>query len=217
MATVRSRRHEYSEATRKALVDSAVELFTRRGYAGTSLDEVARKARVTKGALYHHFAGKLALFEAAFDAVETGVMGKLAAALDSTDEPWAMVTAGLKAYLRLCLDPAVQRIVVHEAPVVMGWERWRAAEEQYTFGIVRGAVQVLLDAGEIDPLPVEELARLLFGALTAGAMLIAGAEDQKKASADVAAVVERLLLGLRSRDSDQPPPTLLRNTRRRRR
>jgi AcrR family transcriptional regulator len=197
MATVRSRRHEYSEATRRALVDSAVELFAKRGYAGTSLDEIARTARVTKGALYHHFAGKHALFEAAFDAVETAAMATFSDAMASATEPWQLVRSGLRAYLRMCAEPAFQRIVVHEAPVVMGWERWRECEERYSFGVVRGALQLLLDSGELEPLPAEELARILFGALTAAAMVIAGADDQQRASADVAQIVERVLLGLR--------------------
>jgi AcrR family transcriptional regulator len=204
MATVRSRRHEFSDATRQALVDGAVELFTERGYAGTSLDEIARRAHVTKGALYHHFAGKHALFEAAFDAVGSVAVTRLADAVaggvDGAGEPWETLRAGLRAYLRMCLDPAFQRIVVHEAPVVLGWERWRASEERHGFGVVRGALRMLLESGEIDPLPAEELARIVFGALTAGAMVIAGADDQQRASADVATVVERIVLGLRRRE-----------------
>jgi AcrR family transcriptional regulator len=194
---VRSRRHEYSEATRQALVDSAVELFTERGYAGTSLDEIARRARVTKGALYHHFSGKQALFEAAFDAVETGVVATFAEVVSATAEPWDAVHAGLDTYLKVCLEPSFQRIVVHEAPVVMGWERWRECEEKYTFGIVRSALELLVRADEIDELPFEELSRIVFGALSAGAMVIAGAADQRKASADVGRVIERVLAGLR--------------------
>ena len=69
-----SRRQEYSSSTRKALVKSAADLFAERGYAGTSLDEVVSAARVTKGALYHHFAGKLALFQAVFDQCEAGAV-----------------------------------------------------------------------------------------------------------------------------------------------
>ena len=199
MATARSRRHEYSEATRKALVDSAVGLFAERGYAGTSLDEVTGRARVTKGALYHHFTGKQALFEAAFDAVQTSTMARFADAINSASEPWQMVTAGLQTYLQVCLEPAFQRIVVHEAPVVLGWERWRECEEQYSFGIVRSSLERLVDSGEIDALPVEELARVIFGGLTAGAMVIAGADDKKAASADVTKVIERVLVGLRRR------------------
>src|SRR4051795_6117059 len=121
VATMRSRRLEYSESTRDALVDSAVELFTKRGYAGTSLDEVAKRARVTKGALYHHFSGKQALFEAAFDIVETKAMGRLSVAVDGDGSAWDRAMAGIHAYVSVCLDPSYQRIVIHEAPVVMGW------------------------------------------------------------------------------------------------
>jgi AcrR family transcriptional regulator len=197
MATVRSRRYDLSDATRQALVEGAVELFTERGYAGTSLDEIAKRAQVTKGALYHHFAGKSALFEAVFDTVDSIAVAKLSGALSGVGEPWDKARASLRMYLQLCLEPAFQRIVVQEAPVVMGWEHWRDCEERYTFGIVRGALQALLDSGEIDPLPAEEFARIVFGALTAGAMVIAGASDQRRASVEVATIVERMLLGLR--------------------
>ena len=137
MATARPRRVEYSESTRQALVDSAVALFTEHGYAGTSLDEIARRARVTKGALYHHFGGKQALFEAAFDAVETNVVARLADVVSGPGSPWETTRAGLQAFLEVCLEPSYQRIVVQEGPAVMGWERWREAEEGYTFGVVR--------------------------------------------------------------------------------
>src|SRR2546423_11437934 len=126
---MRSRREDYSESTRSALVNSAVELFTKRGYAGTSLDEVARRARVTKGALYHHFSGKQALFEAAFEQVESRVMGRLEEIMRGPEPPFDRALRGLREFISSCLDPAYQRIAIHEAPVVMGWERWRAAED----------------------------------------------------------------------------------------
>lgn len=206
MVTVRSRRLEYSESTRQALVDSAVHLFTKRGYAGTSLDEVAKRARVTKGALYHHFSGKQALFEAAFDAVESAVLTRLAEIVGGPGEPWDRAMNGIRHYIEICLDPAYQRIVVHEAPVVMGWERWREAEDQFSFGLVRTGIQALVDAGEIDDLPVEVTARLLFGALTAGATMIARSDDQKQTSAEVSATIIRMLERLRRPDA-QPAPT----------
>lgn len=202
MVTVRSRRLEYSESTRQALVDSAVHLFTGQGYAGTSLDEVARRARVTKGALYHHFSGKQALFEAAFEAVESAVMTRLAEIVDGPGEPWDRAMNGIRHYIEICLDPSYQRIVVHEAPVVMGWERWREAEDQFSFGLVRTGIQALVDAGEIDDLPVEVTARLLFGALTAGATMIARSDDPKQTSAEVSTSIIRMLERLR-----RPGPT----------
>jgi AcrR family transcriptional regulator len=197
VVTVRSRRLEYSESTRQALVDSAVELFTERGYAATSLDEVAKRARVTKGALYHHFSGKQALFEAAFDAVERSAMSKIAEIVVGPGGAWERATTGLQQWFRVCLDPSYQRIVINEAPVVMGWERWREAEDHFSFGLVRAALQGLIDAGEIEAVPVEAAARLLFGALSAGAMMIASADDPKKSTAEVATTIVWMLESLR--------------------
>jgi AcrR family transcriptional regulator len=201
VVTVRSRRLEYSESTRHALVDSAVDLFTKRGYAATSLDEVAKRARVTKGALYHHFSGKQALFEAAFDAVETTVMSRLTQIVVGPGDPWERAMNGIRHYVEICLDPSYQRIVVHEAPVVMGWERWREAEDHFSFGLVRAAIQALVDGDVIEDLPVEVSARLLFGALTAGATVIARADDPKKAGAEVSTTIVRMLERLRRPDA----------------
>ncbi|MDR6598824.1 AcrR family transcriptional regulator [Saccharothrix longispora] len=202
MVTVRSRRLEYSESTRQALVDSAVELFTKRGYAGTSLDEVAKRARLTKGALYHHFSGKQALFEAAFDSVENAFMRKLTEIVSAPGDPWDTAIAGLRAYVRVCLEAPYQRIVIHEAPVVMGWERWREAEEHFSYGLLRSTIEVLVESGELAQLPVETMSRLLFGALSAGASTIAGSSDPRKASAEVERTIVRVVEGLRVRPDE---------------
>lgn len=196
---MRTRRAEYSESTRQALVDSAVDLFTKRGYAGTSLDEVVKRARVTKGALYHHFSGKQALFEAAFAQVETQTIESLTAVVTADGDAWEIAIAGLRAYVRKCLDPEYQRIIIHEAPVVMGWERWREAEEHFSFGLLRTAVQLLVDAGEIEDLPVEIMARLLFGALSSGASTIASSSDPKRTGREVERAILRVLEGLRKK------------------
>ncbi|GAA3653899.1 TetR family transcriptional regulator [Lentzea atacamensis] len=196
---MRTRRAEYSESTRQALVDSAVDLFTKRGYAGTSLDEVVKRARVTKGALYHHFSGKQALFEAAFAQVETQAIESLTAVVTADGDAWETAVAGLRAYVRKCLDPEYQRIIIHEAPVVMGWERWREAEEHFSFGLLRTAVQLLVDAGEIEEAPVEIMARLLFGALSAGASTIASSSDPKRTGREVERAILRVLEGLRKK------------------
>jgi AcrR family transcriptional regulator len=188
---------DYSDSTRQALVDSAVVLFTERGYAGTSLDEIVKGARVTKGALYHHFSGKQAVFEAAFDAVETTVVAKMTEALSQPGNPWDTMRAGLHAFLTVCLEPSYQRIVSQEGPVVMGWERWREADERRTFGVVREAVGALIEAGEIEPLPLDVLSRVMFGGLSAGAAAITSSENPERTSIEVGECVERLVKGLR--------------------
>ena len=197
VVTVRSRRVDYTESTRQALVDSALRLFTERGYAATSLDAIVTGARVTKGALYHHFNGKQALFEAAFDQVETAAIAKLANVVDGDGSAWDRAMAGIHAYVGVCLEPAYQRVVIHEAPVVMGWERWREAEEHFSYGLVRATVESLIESGEIERLPVEATARILFGALSAGAETIASAPEPQRAAADVTKTITAVMAGMR--------------------
>jgi AcrR family transcriptional regulator len=194
---MRSRRVDYTESTRQALVDSALDLFTKRGYAGTSLEAIVKRARVTKGALYHHFTGKQALFEAAFDQVEAAAMDRLSKVVAGDGTAWERAMAGIREFVRVCLEPSHQRIVIHEAPVVMGWERWREAEEKFSYGLVRGTVEALVEAGEIEPLPVEVTARILFGALSAGAEAIASSTDKKRAAADVTRTIVAVMEGMR--------------------
>jgi AcrR family transcriptional regulator len=194
---MRSRRTDYSESTKQALVDSATDLFTKNGYAGTSLDAIVKRARVTKGALYHHFSGKQALFEAAFNQVETKAMTQLSKAIDGEGSPWERALEGVQEYIKVCLDPTYQRLVIREAPVVMGIERWREAEERFSYGIVRDVLEQLIEAGELGDIPVEVTARMMFASLSAGANIIAEASDPKKASAEVFTALIHMIEGIR--------------------
>ncbi|MBA0125578.1 TetR/AcrR family transcriptional regulator [Haloechinothrix sp. YIM 98757] len=204
---MRSRRLDYSESTRTALVESAVTLFTKRGYAGTSLDEIAKRARVTKGALYHHFSGKQALFEAAFDAVERRVHTKLTEVTEGDGAPWDRAVDGLRTFLTICLEPEYQRIVIHEAPVVMGAERWREAESHYSYGVIRSILNDLIDSGYLVPVPLDVTANLLFGALSAAASMIAGSADPKDVSARTEEVIVQVLRSVRASAQAGRPET----------
>ena len=118
-----SRRQQYSASTKRALVDVAEELFTEHGYANTSLDAIVAGARVTKGALYHHFSGKQALFEAVFERVETDASKAINKALKGKRDPWEKAQAGLRAFLEVVQEPRYRRIVIQEGP---GGPRLRA-------------------------------------------------------------------------------------------
>jgi AcrR family transcriptional regulator len=194
---MRSRRTDYSESTKQALVDCASDLFTKNGYAATSLDAIVKRARVTKGALYHHFSGKQALFEAAFNQVETKAMAQLTKAIDGEGSPWERALEGVQEYIKVCLDPTYQRLVIREAPVVMGYERWRECEERFSYGIVRNVLEQLIEAGELGDIPVEVTARMMFASLSAGANIIAEASDPKKASAEVFTALIHMIEGIR--------------------
>jgi AcrR family transcriptional regulator len=197
----RTLKAEQSEATRAALIATARELFAERGYAAVGTEEIVRATGVTRGALYHHFAGKTELFEAVYEDVERQLVERIAAsAISSAGDPLQALHAGAQAFLDACEDPAVRRIALVDAPSVLGWERWREIGLRYGFGLVQGTVQAAMDAGLIDPQPVVPLAHLLLGAIDEGAMLIARADDGGETRAQVGASVTRFLDALRPRE-----------------
>jgi len=197
----RTLKAEQSEATRTALIATARELFAVRGYAAVGTEEIVRATGVTRGALYHHFAGKRELFEAVYEEVERQLVERIAAsAISSAGDPLQALHAGAQAFLDACEDPAVRRIALVDAPSVLGWEQWREIGLRYGFGLVQGTVQAAMDAGLIDPQPVLPLAHLLLGAIDEGAMLIARADDGGETRAQVGASVTRFLDALRPRE-----------------
>jgi AcrR family transcriptional regulator len=195
---VTTRKAERSDATRGALLSVARELFTDRGYAATSTTEIADRAGVTRGALYHHFAAKHDLFRAVFEQLEAEIAEHVAREALAGKDALEQLRLGCRAFLDICLDPAVQRIVIVEGPAVLGWETWQEIEERYGHGLVVAGVEAAVDAGLVQAQPVEPLANVLFGALAQAGMVVARADDPRAAGTEMEAAMDRLLDGLRA-------------------
>jgi AcrR family transcriptional regulator len=192
---------ERSERTRARLIDAARELFADRGYAAVPVEEVVRRAGVTRGALYHQFpGGKEDLFAAVFDHVEEEVMAGIAETLGDSlpDDPLAGMRAGVDATLDLALDPKLVQLTILDAPAVLGWQEWRAAGERYGLGLVRAGLTMAMEAGAIERAPIDPLAQLLLAAVEEAVVFVARADDQKAARAEAEAALHRLLDGLRA-------------------
>jgi AcrR family transcriptional regulator len=192
-----SRREEYAETTRTAILDAAVARFTSDGFARTTVDAVAETARVTKGAVYHHFKGKAELFEAAFIRLEERLLAAVAAADQGVDDPWEAFSAGVDAYLEACGQPDFRRIVLEEAPVALGWARWKEIEERYFLGLVAAALDVMAQAGLIRIPDGDLTARMVLAAISEAGLAVAAADHPQEERARVGALVMRLLDGLR--------------------
>jgi AcrR family transcriptional regulator len=192
-----SRRQEYSASTKRALVDVATDLFAERGYAGTSLDEIVAGARVTKGALYHHFSGKQALFEAVFERVEDDASASIRRAVRGTDDPWEKAMAGLRGFLDVLQRPEYRRLVIQEGPAVLGYEKYREQEERSTYGIVQDIVSSVLATYQLEKSMVETFSRVFFGAMSAAGSAVSSADDTARAAAEVEAAIAFILAGLR--------------------
>ena len=193
------RQAERSEHTRGALVRVARELFAEPGYAATSIEDVAERAGVTKGALYHHFRNKRDLFQAVFEELERELVEKVVvAATGAGDDIWEGMRVGVRAFLEASLDPAVGRIVLIDGPSVLGWETWKEIDDRYGFEIVRGSLDGAMEAGIITRRPVEPLARLFLAAISEAALQIARAPDPDAAMEEMTEAVQAILDSLRA-------------------
>ncbi|HZB70909.1 MAG TPA: TetR/AcrR family transcriptional regulator [Acidimicrobiales bacterium] len=188
---------ERTSATRRALLDAARDQFAERGFSGTGREQVAAAAGVTRGALYHHFGTKEGLFRAVVEELEAGLAERVAAAALAGTDPVDELRRGCLAFLDACMEPAVRRIVLLEAPAVLGWDAWREIDARYGLALVRSGLAGALDQVGLDPAAVDPLAHLLLGALNEAALLVATAEDPVRAREDVgrtvALVLDRLL------------------------
>ena len=202
-----SRRAQYSASTRRALVDVAEQLFTEHGYAATSLDAIVAGADVTKGALYHHFSGKQALFEAVFEKVESAGSQQTHDALGGHSDPWEKAIAGLRAFLAVVRQPSYSRIVVQDGPSVLGYERFREQEERSTFAYVLDIVHAVLTAGawDVDDELEHTFARIFFGAMSSAGASVSTADDADTEAQRVELAIGFILSGLRALSEQGAP------------
>lgn len=195
MVSTRRTQAQRRAETRGALVDAARELFGAQGYAAVSTEQVVRTAGVTRGALYHHFADKAALFAAVVEDVERDIGARMVVAIDgiAADDTARLLLAGADAFLGACAEPAIQQIVLLDGPSVLGWHRWREICFRHSVGLVSGLLGDGIARTTIPRQPVEALTHVLIGAVDEAALYVAGHVDPQVARADVRHVFERLV------------------------
>ena len=172
-----NRNIERGQATRTQLIEVATGLFAARGYEGTSIEAVLAESGASRGSLYHHFAGKDALFLAVLEDVGTSVSAQVTAAMQDAGDQVAELRAGLLAWIRLAGDPVIRQVMLIDAPIVLGWERWRELDEQGPLGFIRAALAYAADQGRIDPAQVDTFAHIVLAAANEVTLMIARAAD----------------------------------------
>ena len=196
-APSRRTQEQRSSSTRAALVAAARELFAERGYGDVGTEEIVRRAGVTRGALYHHFDGKRDLLRAVYEQIESEFTERIAAAAPAEASTLELMRSGADTFLDHCLEPEVQRIVLLDAPAVLGWEEWREIGARYGLGLIEGLLVAGMESGEIRRQPVRPLSHVLLGALDELAMLVARSEDPSVARAEAGEVLSSLIEALR--------------------
>ena len=179
MVTKKSLKVESGEKTAAELIKIARKIFSKKGYAATSMEEIVSKAGVTRGALYHHFKGKIGLFKAVFKNGQEDILCLVNNAIKGKTDPWERLYVSSYAWLKSATDPDLQRIILIDAPSILGWTIWRSVDEQKSSMILRQILSDLLDAKEIKPLPLDALTHVIAGAANELVLWVAESENSK--------------------------------------
>ncbi len=189
---VKSWKQQQAYRTREQLVETARRLFVEKGYANTPMEELCSRAGMTRGALYHHFRDKLALFDAVVQREvdklgdRVALLSKQQAARQSKHKRHpARYLAALEIRLDELADPATRRLVLVEAPAVLGRERLDEWLHGHVFRVLKRVIRARSEEGSLPPRLVEPLSHLLIGAVQEAALVVGEADDPDKARRDL--------------------------------
>ncbi len=177
---------------------AARRLWGARGYGEVGTPEIAARAGVTRGAMYHQYADKPALFIAVLEAVEAEVIERLTAAVAAAEpqNPAEALHVAADAWLEIASESEIRQLVLLDAPSVLGWARFREFSQRYGLGMTERLLSAAIQSGHLKTQPVRPLATILIGALDEAALSIACADDPVGERADVQAVIHTLIDGL---------------------
>ena len=190
------KRQDRGQVTRQHILTTATRLFTETGYSDTSIELVLQACGISRGALYHHFVNKEALFVAVLEAVEVSIAERVRTAAQAAPSPFAALRAGCAAWLALARDPTVRQVVLIDAPAVLGWEAWRDLDNRYILGLLKAGLARAAAAGWGHTDLVDLHAHMLLAALIEVALLVARAADAESALQQGQQVVEQFLYAL---------------------
>ncbi len=197
----KSRREEYTEATRNALLAAGRDIFAREGYQAAGVEAISRAARVTRGAFYHHFEDKKALFDAVVVSMQAEAVTRVNAKSRGQRKIWDRLFVGIDAYLDVCLEPAYGRIVIQEGPAVLGNQRFQEIEEAYPMALLMASMNALKRDGELAFEDIDLLGRMVDAMICKIALMLPNTDDPKKLRERGRKIIDALLGTFRRRSA----------------
>jgi AcrR family transcriptional regulator len=187
------KRVEQGQATRERIVSAATRLFNTDGLDGTSIEDLLGDLQISRGALYHHFNGKEKIFEAVFERIEADIAKATIDATRGMTDPVAALRTGCDAFLQMARDETVRRIVLIDAPAVLGWEKWREIDTRHGFGLMKGSLKAAVKKKRLRAELIEIYAHILLASLMETALVIARASDIERANRNGRAAIAELI------------------------
>ncbi|MBD3646141.1 MAG: TetR/AcrR family transcriptional regulator [Pseudomonadales bacterium] len=192
-----SKRKEQGLTTRQHIIEVARDLFAAHGYENTSIGMVLSASGISRGALYHHFEGKQALFDVVLDQVESELAANILASAERSRDPVASLRAGCVQFLRFAQDPVVRQIVLIDAPNAVGWQRWREIDARHGFGLMKFSLAAAAGSGKVDRDLAEVYAHAILASVMELALLVARSDDPDTELAHAERAIEVMIDGIR--------------------
>lgn len=195
MQQERSRRSnaERSDAMRASLIAAARPLFVDKGYADTGTPEIVEAAGVTRGALYHHFADKKALFEAVVRAESAAVGAEVEKAAPASAAPAQALALGGAAFLEAMSQPGRARLLLLDGPAVLGRQAMDAIDEEYVVGTLRLGLQMAMESAGVKGIALDAATAMFSAAFDRAALAIAAGGDREAYLAAIGAMLAGVL------------------------
>jgi AcrR family transcriptional regulator len=189
-----------SQAERRAGTVAAIhiaarELFAKRGFTATTIDDIAKRAGVAKGAVYHHFGSKDEIFERVLEGIFLEIAARLRAAAGDGRGLFEVMVKGTEIYLERVTAPEVKRIVLVDGPAVLGWNKWREIDQRHFGRMLRAPLAQML-GGKMEAADIEAQFHLLSGAIMEAALIAATSKSPRKKVRELSSGLRRLLAGL---------------------
>ncbi len=193
---IQTRRQAYAEETREAILEAGHRLFSRQRFSGTSLEAIAKEANVTKGAVYHHFKDKRAVFSACFER-QAKQVSEVIAAVPQQHDDWAYAFAQCRTFLDYVVGHGKHTMALQEVITVLGWDTWRAIDCHYTMGNIERVVARLQDSGGMKPYSRELVVNMIYGLIVNAAMNLNSLPDAHQAHQELNGMLRDMLNGLK--------------------
>jgi len=191
------RSKEDTNETIRLLIETAGQVFTRKGYADTALEDIASEAQLTRGALYHHFGNKKGMFHAVLESVQIRIAERILTESAQSEDVWEQLLLGCRAFVCAAVEPQHKRILLIDGPAVFGWEVWRTMDSQNSVRLLHEQLQLLEQEQILQPVSVDALTPVISGALNEAALWVAQQPDEKQALADSMTAVSLMLNGFK--------------------
>lgn len=195
-----NRRERYAALTCEAVLEAAKTLFVSNGFGATSVDEIARLAQSSKGAVYHHFRDKQAIFTELFRASQEAVTAKVIDAMptEAEDPPWEKVETAIRLFLGSYVADDDARALLRQVVSVLGWDRVRELNEQQTLPFLRATLESFVANGYARPVPIEATVEIFFSMFYNAVLYITDAAEPDAASHEAETVILCALEGLKA-------------------